>query len=620
MPFTDNSDIYVAIHDAGINRFVKHVMRKRPSLFNYGTSFFLNNPQALCEQIDVAPEVTAAGNPIIKVMDPLPVPGMSAGLNFCIQLSKGEIDFHPGNVFTLPPELTPLANQHLAVHLRACAGIGCASRDFIHHLPGLTHISATATTIARHQQATDIRRRPTPPSSNRDINVFLPDRPQVALPPSKIECFCLDLFATAGCRITGVKGSQVIRPRVDGIEIVDLKPEGLENAIECYALLALNQGILPPIMQSASTLAFGVFNLPDSMGKIQVSASTAVPNNPAIENDQLKAFVNLDKVELNIVIQPGGGGSGGGGGGGGGTVTRTVRPRTRTGTFDLTAAISEKAFVKVFDAVVKGFRFKLNGSGSFGPFSVTYAVEAHLAGGTIDLRNNGSILISELDIKWDTLFLDIGFDIPKVCTPGFCLIPIPFDGCAVYIDPQCIFEADPDFHIPINLGGLLTSEVTVTAIPKVFYGVGSGVPNRWEIAMVPTLPIDLDIIDIADTAGDLFHNLIVNAIDGLISGLPQWAKDLIDWVLGGVEDIIRTVLDIPDDIGEWFLDMIGSLGIFQALIDALAQYIAITLFELEDPCTVLPADGPLIPVKVPIEFLGITVNTSEMVVEGDLGN
>lgn len=124
--------------------------------------------------------------------------------------------------------------------------------------------------------------------------------------------------------------------------------------------------------------------------------------------------------------------------------------------------------------------------------------------------------------------------------------------------------------------------------------------------MVSTLPIDLDIIDIADTAGDLFHNLIVNAIDNLTSGFPHWAKDLIDAVLGGVEDIIRTVLDIPDDLGERLLDIIGDLGIFQALIDALAQYIAITLFELEDPYPIMPADGPLIPVKLPIEFLGIS--------------
>ena len=34
---TDNCDIYAAINEAGINRVVRHAMRQRPSLFNYGT-------------------------------------------------------------------------------------------------------------------------------------------------------------------------------------------------------------------------------------------------------------------------------------------------------------------------------------------------------------------------------------------------------------------------------------------------------------------------------------------------------------------------------------------------------------------------------------------------------
>src|SRR5581483_8891924 len=117
-----------------------------------------------------------------------------------------------------------------------------------------------------------------------------------------------------------------------------------------------------------------------------------------------------------------------------------------------------------------------------------------------------------------------------------------------------------------DLSGVITSEITFSAIPKVFYGVGSGgLSNRWQITMVPTLPIDLDIIDIADTVGDLFHNLIVDAIDNLLAslGLPGWAIDFIDFVLGGIEGIIRTVLDIPDDVGEFILDLIGNLGIFQ---------------------------------------------------------
>ena len=69
MPFTSNCDFYVAIQDAGINRVVRHVMRQRPSLFNYGTALLAQNTHLLCAAIDVAPEVTLAGNPLITVVD-----------------------------------------------------------------------------------------------------------------------------------------------------------------------------------------------------------------------------------------------------------------------------------------------------------------------------------------------------------------------------------------------------------------------------------------------------------------------------------------------------------------------------------------------------------------------
>lgn len=591
MALTDNSDLYVAIHDNGINRIVRHVMRQRPSLFNYGTSLLLSNQQLLCQNIDVAPEVLRAGNPVITVLDPLPVIGTNFGLNFCAQITKGEIDFHQGNIITLPPELNPpLANQRLGIHFQACGGIGCPPT----RLPFPGRLS------------------------------FLRPREIVVLPASKLDCFCLDLFATGGAGITGPVGNQKIQLTVDDIEIVDLKPESLENSIECYALLALNQGIIPPLAESISNIAFGVINLPGSLGKIRISAST-VPNNPAIEDDQLKAFINLDKFELNITVPPTvceGGNGGGGDGGGGGTITRTTRPRTRTGVFDFTAAISEKAFEEIFAAVVKGFKFSCSDSGSFGPLSASYSVAAHLEDGSVELRDNGTIKVSELDVKWDTLSLKICFDIPEICVGGFCIIPNPFDGCVVRAPRLCFFSGSPDFCIPLNLSGLITSEITFTAGVQVFYGIGSGVPNRWQIVIVPTLPIDLDIIDIADTVGDLVENLINAAIDGLLGGAPDWAKDLVRAILGPIDDIIRFVLDIPDDIGEWLLDLLTNLGVFDVLLTALNGFLTNIMppLEVEDPLTVLPADGTLIPVNIPIEFIGTQINTNEMVIQGDVGN
>ena len=597
MSLTEKCDIYAAIHDAGINRVVKHLMQQRPSLFNFGTSFLASNPNLLCEKIIAVQEVNRQQNPLLTILEPIPVIGLplsqsssnNLAINFAIQLSKAEIDFHEGNVFPLPSELVPLANQRLATHFKVCAGLDCLG-----DLPVL--------------------RRP----------------PNTRPSTSKLECFCLDLYAIGGCKISGLAENQKIGLKIEGLEIVDLKPQGLENAIECYAKSVLNHGIFPHVAEIISKLTFGIITIPPSNGNFQVSGNlqlsgtTTVPNNPAIEDDQLKTFINLDNLDLDIVFSPNGGGSGGSGGSG--TITRTVKPRSRTGTFDLTAAISETTFKKIYGALLEGFKFSVSDTGGSGIFSVGYTVSAHLENGTIDLRNNGSILISELDVKWDTLQLNIGIDIPTQTIGGFCLVPNPFGGCLIRAPSIDLFEASPDISLPLNLGGLITSEITLSAIPKVFYGVGSGIPNRWQLTLVSTLPIDLDIIDVADTIGDLFHNLITNAIVSLLSslGLPDWAISFIDTVLGGIEGIIRNILDIGDDVGEFILSLISNVGLFQDLIDKLAQFIALTILELKDPLEVLEGNStiPLIPVKLPIEFLDVRIdgNGNELILEGDVGN
>ncbi|MGB9175567.1 MAG: hypothetical protein WCB46_02380 [Methanoregula sp.] len=597
MTFTQNSDLYVAVQDAGINRVLHHVMVQRPSLFNYGSILPAANPRPICRDIPTVPQVVQAANPLITEMDPLPVIQTPITLDYIVQMTGGAMDFFPGNVFSLPPELNPpLADQQFAVHFQVCAGLICQPRMRIWP---------------------PVRRRGK--QDRRD---------------SDIDCFCLDLFATGGCGITGLPGQQSVAMNVAGIEIPELKPDGMEEAMECYALLALNRGILPKVADAISAVAFRAISLPGSLGSLTLSASTAVPHNPAVEDNQFKAFVNLDNITLNLPF-PSSGGGGSSGGGSGGTVTRTVRPRTRTGTLDLTAAVSAGTFEKIFKAVVQGFRFSKSGDRSFGIFSAHYEVAAHLEGGTLELRDDGTIVIKELDVKWDKLRLDIGIDIPEQCVGGgeVCVVPpypscdVPIVGCAacVTIPSFCFFSGSPDITIPIDLSGLITSEVTFSARIEAFYGVGSGVPNRWQIVVVPTLPFDLDIIDIADTVGDLFKNLVQGAIDNLLSslGAPDWAIDLIDGILGGIDNIIRVILDIPDDIGEWLLDMISQIGIFSSLLNDLYDYIALRIpavFEIEDPYQVLEQDGILIPVKIPIEFIGVSVNSHEMVIEGDVGN
>lgn len=186
----------------------------------------------------------------------------------------------------------------------------------------------------------------------------------------------------------------------------------------------------------------------------------------------------------------------------------------------------------------------------------------------------------------------------------------------------CFFSGNPNLCIPLNLNGLLTSEISFTAGIQVFYATSPGLPNKWQIVIVPTLPFDIDIIDIADTVGDLVENLIDSAIDVLLAGFPEWAKDVFKFLFGPIDDFIRVVLDIPDDVGEWILDGLTDLGVFDGLLNALNGFLTTLVppLEIEDPLPILPAQGALIPVKLPIEFIGVRINTNEMVIEGDIGN
>jgi len=44
------------------------------------------------------------------------------------------------------------------------------------------------------------------------------------------------------------------------------------------------------------------------------------------------------------------------------------------------------------------------------------------------------------------------------------------------------------------------------------------------------------------------------------------------------------------------------------------------VLEIDDLFEVRKEDGVIIPVKIPIEFIGVSVNSREIVIEGDVGN
>lgn len=301
---------------------------------------------------------------------------------------------------------------------------------------------------------------------------------------------------------------------------------------------------------------------------------------------------------------------------------------------DVTIAASEAAFQEFFNHVRDNFSFAAADTVDFGPFTAGYELDIRLKDGTIDLRSDNTVSVKELDIDPVTVRGFIGIDIPRICIGGFCIIPTPF-GCALRAPRWCLFGADPDIALDLDLGPFLRSEVSFIGSLVTQYFVNParpagmdyltaedlGLENQWQV-FVDTESVDLDLFDFADIAGDLLEAAIDEAIDTLLGPLPGWAKDLIKAVLGPLVDLVRAILDLPDDIDEWLSDLFGtSLGlvdlIAQVLLDHFAREFPINV--IEDPFPVLPASGGLIPVKVPITDLQVRVTDDEMIAEANIG-
>src|SRR6476659_298433 len=251
MTFTSSSDIYLAVHEAGINRVVQHLFAQRTSLFNYTTSGLTRLTERLCAPIRPHPVAVARGDRLVGQLPPLPVAGTGYAVEYSVQLTKLAVDASPVNTIGVPPELAPpIAPQHLVLQAGACLGYGCPPADIVKQLP------------------------------------FLPaggDRPKDAttIPAGNLLCTCLDVFASLAFDFEGADAQQHLKGTLDGLEIVDLGPTGLENSIECYLGLVIRLGLLPklqaPLIRVSQQLgALFVLNVEPTQ------APATVPNNPAV--------------------------------------------------------------------------------------------------------------------------------------------------------------------------------------------------------------------------------------------------------------------------------------------------------------------------------------------------
>jgi hypothetical protein len=277
LALTDKSDLYGAIHEVGLNLLARHIMRQRPSLFNYGTELFVNNPYKMCERITVttSSDVYRRGNPLVTREDPLPIlgTGNTYGLDYCVQIVEATLDFHPGNTITLPAELgSKLQPQKIAIRGTVCTGLGCPPKGVVGSLstPPWPH--------------------PTPERGEPR-----PRTPPAPIPWEELTCVCIQLVAVAHVEPVDTDSGLRLLIRIDRLEVVDIKPEPLESMLECYISVLLELVILPRVNIALAKLVLELMTaLPGIELSLPITAS--IPNNPAIEDDQLKVFINAEAL------------------------------------------------------------------------------------------------------------------------------------------------------------------------------------------------------------------------------------------------------------------------------------------------------------------------------------
>ena len=666
MVYTADCDIYIAVHENGINDLISRLMSEVPSLFNFGSRYISDYPQLACNAIVAAPidpedplisPVDVSGIPPLLVnttLNPFPTETPPIGTpvpfnlnipipspDFIVQLSKVQVDFYPGNAIALPATVaSPLPVEHFAIHAQTFAGVSCPSS----------------------------KRRPPIDDTQRRHH-----------PVSDLDCFSLDLYAEGVLKNNN--SVRFLNTSLDSLDIVGFKPDGLRELIDCY-LMYFTNGVLSSVSNSVNSLLAETFNLESLLDynpatfTLQISPSTTAPTNPTIEDDQVKLFMNADvNLSGEVFGPPGGGGSGGPGYGP--PTSRSVRPRPGTGPSDFTVAISQSIINKIMATVLAPGSIEIEvpvGApppasqpwSTYGgpPLYIDYQVALSLAGGTVTLQNptstqpNGSILIKDLTVSWDNLNFKINIDLPKISIPGFSTPALVVDGVtiipAINIPGFSLFGGNghnPDISIPIDLGGLET-QISIVLEPMVYYAVGNpsvtNDPNRWEFYVAPQLPIFVIPIEfgpklskaIEDGIADFFSEIL----DPFPGPLQTIIKDILTTALEAIGGAVGTILSDASSLAESIVDMItnsNALGLTDLLDKALLNYFSSSspLATVRDPYVVTqpnpigtqvisPANPrvaitpgpPTINLEIPIPYIGVSINTSEIVVEADVGS
>lgn len=232
MSLTETETVFASVHEDALNDVLTAFCTDRPRYLVYGSPSFV-------------PVTTVAET----TMEAIGFPGVPGGIQWRVRLSIPRVDLFKQSM-PLPPELSLLPGQ-FSSEIGAEICIDCRRLKIDPKPPR-----------PKDKGGDQGKKRKEPQH---------PDRHSL----SELTCFSLKVFAVGHIEhVLASNGDDAIALAVDTVEIVDIKPDGLESFLECLMFMIL-QAVLAEIRLPLKSLRAGAFQLSLTVG-------------PFIEDDQIK--------------------------------------------------------------------------------------------------------------------------------------------------------------------------------------------------------------------------------------------------------------------------------------------------------------------------------------------
>jgi hypothetical protein len=220
MAYTTDSDIAVLLNENGINKVFQYAKKQRPSLFNYGTKYFCDDPTKFCCFDSIEGNI-----PYADEIATLKIPRSNKEIEFCYQLKDFKVDYSPQSNQLPPPLDNNVPNNSFTLSIDVCVGF---------KFPDIESIS----------------------------------------------CINFQIYSILSIeRKTQIDGV-ILTPKINAIELVDISPNELESITESFLVTLLNYSIFPYLAFNTKQLAFNI----GEGSKMTVELSNIDPNPRFEEN------------------------------------------------------------------------------------------------------------------------------------------------------------------------------------------------------------------------------------------------------------------------------------------------------------------------------------------------